>query len=273
VGIALKQHDGDREFFTTGTDSGDSAAAAASNTLDREELFSGQTPADPGDVLPSASNVIGPGALGEGGVGDAGQATQGPRGSSATGRLAQGGARVSVFGTQGEGYKFVYVFDRSGSMGGGRGALEAAKAELVASLKDLGTNHQFQIVFYNEQPWQFNPSGQAGKLAFGSPQNKELARKFVGSITAEGATEHEQALRMAIRMQPDVIFFLTDADEPRLSAGQLDDIVRRAAGITINAIEFGFGPQQDANNFLVRLAQQTGGQHAYVDISRMRPAR
>ena len=78
---------------------------------------------------------------------------------------------------------------------------------------------------------------------------------------------------MAIRMQPDVIFFLTDADEPRLSAGQLDDIVRRAAGITINAIEFGFGPQQDANNFLVRLAQRTGGQHAYVDISRMRPAR
>ena len=85
VGIALKQHDGDREFFTTGADSGDAAATAASNTLSRDELFSDQTPADPSDVLPSASNVIGPGALAEGGVGDAGQATQGPRGSSADG--------------------------------------------------------------------------------------------------------------------------------------------------------------------------------------------
>ena len=50
-----------------------------------------------------------------------------------------GKARVSLFGLVGEGYKFVYVFDRSGSMGGeGRESLRAVKAELIRSLKGLG---------------------------------------------------------------------------------------------------------------------------------------
>ena len=61
-----------------------------------------------------------------------------------------GKARTSLFGVVGEGYKFVYVFDRSGSMGGsGRDSLRAIKAELPESLKNLDTVHQFQIIFYN----------------------------------------------------------------------------------------------------------------------------
>ena len=74
-----------------------------------------------------------------------------------------GYARTGVFGVIGEGHKFVYVFDRSGSMDGHGGApLAAAKAELIASLKDLGQMHQFQIIFYNEQPRIFSPTGVAG---------------------------------------------------------------------------------------------------------------
>jgi hypothetical protein len=78
---------------------------------------------------------------------------------------------------------------------------------------------------------------------------------------------------LAIRLQPDVIFFLTDADEPRLSPRQLADIHRRAAGIVINAIEFGFGPETTADNFIKRLARKNGGQYSYVDISRIQSGR
>ena len=44
-------------------------------------------------------------------------------------------------------------------------------------------------------------------------------------------------------MRPDVIFFVTDAGEPQLSAKELEDILRRneRVGATINAIEFGVG--------------------------------
>lgn len=184
-----------------------------------------------------------------------------------------GKARTSLFGIVGEGYKFVYVFDRSGSMGGsGRSALQAVKAELLASLENLDTVHQFQIIFYNEKPVLFNPSGAPGRLAFGTEQNKDRARRFLDTISADGGTEHEEALRLAIKMRPDVIFFLTDADEPMLDRQQLNRIQRLAAGILIHAIEFGRGPKPDGKTFLAVLAEENGGQYAYVDISKSAPA-
>ena len=68
-----------------------------------------------------------------------------------------------------------YVFDRSGSMDGHGGApLVAAKSELLSSLGDLGQTHQFQIIFYNEQPRIFSPGGDVGRLVFGNDQNKNL---------------------------------------------------------------------------------------------------
>jgi hypothetical protein len=185
-----------------------------------------------------------------------------------------GKARTSLFGVTGEGYKFVYVFDRSGSMGGsGRTALQAVKAELQQSLKNLDTVHQFQIIFYNERPVIFNPTGTPGRLAFANEQNKQRAARFVESITAEGGTAHEDALKLAIRLQPDVIFFLTDADDPKLSPAQLEKIQSIAAGIAINVIEFGTGPQPDRNSFLAQLARQNSGLYAYVDLSKYQAAK
>lgn len=184
-----------------------------------------------------------------------------------------GKARTSLFGIVGEGYKFVYVFDRSGSMGGsGKTALRAVKAELLASLENLDTVHQFQIIFYNEKPVIFNPSGAPGRLAFGTEQNKDRARRFLDTISADGGTEHEEALRLAIKMRPDVIFFLTDADEPMLDRQQLNRIQRLAAGILIHAIEFGRGPKPEGKTFLAVLAEENGGQYTYVDISKSSPA-
>jgi hypothetical protein len=194
------------------------------------------------------------------------------RGDGGGSTPTKGAARTSVFGIEGEGFKFVYVFDRSGSMGGtGRNALNASKAELLASLESLGSTHQFQIIFYNEQPTMFPLAGQQGRLVFGEEANKSAAYRFVQSITADGATDHELALRAALRMNPDVIFFLTDADEPSLSPAQLERISRTNAGRSvINSIEFGLGPWLGQDNFLVELARRNGGQHSYVDISRMR---
>mgnify|MGYP001159348721 CR=1 FL=1 len=204
---------------------------------------------------------------GGGGVGSAHALTGHPGG---TNRVRGGTARTGVFGAVGEGRKFVYVFDRSGSMDGHGGApLSAAKNELVASLNDLGTTHQFQIIFYSEQPRVFNPTGTPGRLVFGTDQNKYLAQKFVGSITADGATRHDEALELALKMAPDVIFFLTDADEPRMTAKQLARVAQLNQGTSINAIEFGYGTPFDPEGFLVKLARQNGGKHVYVDISRL----
>ncbi|MEN6450311.1 MAG: VWA domain-containing protein [Thermoguttaceae bacterium] len=182
-----------------------------------------------------------------------------------------GKARTSFFGLVGEGYKFVYVFDRSGSMGGdGRKALRAVKAELIESLKNLDTVHQFQIVYYNERPVQFNPSGNAGRLAFATDENKDRAASFLDAVTPSGGTDHEAALRLAVRLHPDVIYFLTDGDDPKMTATQLEKIRDLAAGVLINTVEFGPGPKPEEPSFLAKLAEQNGGGYTYVDLSKRR---
>jgi len=195
----------------------------------------------------------------------------GPPGGSPDLRGEPGGkARVRLFGIVGEGYKFVYVFDRSDSMNWfEQRPLRAAKAELLASLEGLGETHQFQIIFYNHEPLVFNPAGHPHRLAFGTEENKRRAQRFVESVVASGGTRHMEALLLALNMRPDVIFFLTDADDPQLTDAQVDTIVRRAGGITIHTIEFGYGPPRRSDNFLTRIARLTGGQHVYVDVSRL----
>ena len=216
--------------------------------------------------LPAVTPGLGAGSLEGGGLGTAQGAATGSSGSRNL--RGSGYARTGVFGVESEGYKFVYVFDRSGSMGGHGGApLAAAKSQLIESLQKLGQTHQFQIMFYNDEPHVFNLAGSPGRLVFADDQNKTLAERFIGSITADGGTEHEDALIKALRMSPDVIFFLTDADEPRLSATQLTRINRANKGTVINAIEFGYGPAFESDNFLIRLARQNHGRHVYVDIS------
>ena len=182
-----------------------------------------------------------------------------------------GKARASLFGVSGEGYKFVYVFDRSGSMGGsGAASLRAVKSELRKSLQSLEDTHQFQIIFYNDRPVLFNPTGVPGKLAFATERVKERALRFLDTIVAEGGTEHEAALKMAIRLRPDVIFFLTDGDEPKLCRRQLDEIRNMADGVTINTIEFGPGPARERPGFLATLAEENNGHYVYVDAQKFR---
>jgi hypothetical protein len=228
-----------------------------------------QVPIDLTGALPEASDAAGTN------VGDALPSASGFAGGGrpAGGSLQGNQAHTSIFGAEGTGNKFVYVFDRSASMDGHGGRpLAGAKRELIASLNDLEQVHQFQIIFYNERPTVFNPSyPQPPHMLFGDSPTRRLAQNFVRGVVAAGGTRHMEALQLALNMRPDVIFFLTDAGEPQLNASELAEIRRHNArvGAMINVIEFGTGPNRGGINFLVRLARQNGGQHVYVDVTRL----
>lgn len=274
VGIVLKHRTADEDDFYEGPDqqlpadaenqpaeAGHAAAPAAASLQET-------APVDVARLLEPAEALLAPGAATGQWLPSAADLADGRAAPTAP---SEGRARTSVFGLEGEGYKFVYVFDRSGSMGGsGRSALSAARAELKASLESLGPTHQFQIIFYNDRPLVFALAGEEGRLVFGDEPNKAQAHRFIDHVTADGATDHLPALWMALELRPDVIFFLTDADEPSLSNAQLKKIVERNNGRTsINAIEFGLGPPLGRENFLMRLARENGGGHAYVDVTRL----
>lgn len=196
--------------------------------------------------------------------------------SSDTERRGQGGAArasftgspatVSVFGVKGTGHRFVYAFDRSASMEGA--PLRAAKYQLIYSLESLDSIHQFQILFFHHRLSLFDITGGQQRIAFADDRNKRLAAEYCESISASGGTDREAALSKALDFQPDVIFFLTDADDP-MSHNEVRKIVELSErrGTSINVIEFGTGPNPESENFLTQIARETGGQYGYIDTN------
>lgn len=187
-----------------------------------------------------------------------------------TSRAGEGAGQTttSVFGVSGSGSTFVYVFDHSESMSASGGKpLRAAKQELIRSLRTLSERQQFQVIFYNDRPKTFSPDGQTTGLVFGEDGIRRRAEAFVNRTVAVGGTEHQLALRMALRLAPDAIFFLTDASIQTMSADQMADIRRRAeqSGTVIHAIQFGSGPEP-ANSFMKEIARQNRGGYRYLDV-------
>ncbi|MFW6170446.1 MAG: hypothetical protein ACODAD_08150 [Planctomycetota bacterium] len=273
-GIVLARDvDGKAEYFGEEAASRDQSAQSpdASTSMDTVLPDSKVLPVDLAGTLPDSSSA--PSGI------ESGLSLPSAEGIAQEGKPPNRGditgneAKTSVFGAEGVGSKFVYVFDRSASMDGYQGRpLKAAKRELNASLADLEQVHQFQIVFYNDGVTVFNPSHpRSPRMLFGDTPTKRQARDFVRGVIATGGTKHVPALKLALGMTPDVVFFLTDAGEPQLSPTQLADIHRanRRVGAAIHAIEFGEGANQRQRPFLQRLAEQNGGTYVYIDVTRL----
>lgn len=253
-------------------DSQPNAQAAAMESLPLDD-----SPPVPLDLPPPLSSVIGPGP--------AAPSIERPNTSSLvkpstsatsanSGRKALvkpgglGSGTATFFGQQAAGNRIVYLLDASGSMSS-HNAIGVAKAELKASLQRLESTQQFQIVFYNSQPFAMRVRGSNDALFWGTDPNRLLAHQFIDSISPDSGTNHIEALRMAMRLGADVIFLLTDADEPRLTGVELDEVRKRNGGkAQIHATEFGRGADLAPDNFLKKLARQNGGTHSYRDVTR-----
>jgi hypothetical protein len=205
-------------------------------------------------------------------VGDAMQPSDAPqRGDAALGEGGMQPTTAKMFGLSGSGSRFVYVVDRSDSMNGyGGRPLRAAKRELIQSLQTLTERQQFQIVFYSNRPVPYKPTGQRLGLLTAEESLRYRAEQYVRNMSAFGGTAHFEALKLALQMDADVIFFLTDARIPRLNRRQLGEVQARAAraGTTIHAIEFGADPAAPAASFLRTLAADNQGEYRYLDVRR-----
>lgn len=273
--VLVRQTRGAAEYYDEQAEAEATSAAARTSELAEASPSAAmlpsaaESPVDPSALLPSADALGGLGLAGElaDALPNAGDLTTGVGPDRRIGKAAQ----TYVFGAKGEGTAFVYVFDRSDSMNGFEGRpLAASKAELIKSLQALQPTHQFQIIFYNTEVTAFNPSSSpSAGVIFATDQNKALAAQFVRQVPASGGTRHTRPLSLALRLAPDVIFFLTDAGEPELRAADLQSLRKLNSGTVIHAIEFGAGPNPGGDNFLARLARQNDGQHVYVDVTRL----
>ena len=187
-----------------------------------------------------------------------------PSGGDETSGLGQ----TSFFDIAAKGTRFAYVVDRSGSMYD-HGSIRIAKEELVASLAALEQTQQFQVLFYNQSLLELTGSGDRPQMQWATDINRTLARQFISSVQPDGGTDHLPALKKALRYQPDHLFFLTDADQPILSARELHEIKTTNNGRTkIHCVEFGKGPELAGDNFLKKLARENDGTYRYRDVTR-----
>lgn len=173
---------------------------------------------------------------------------------------------VSLFGgTAAQGRSFIFLIDRSKSMGKyGLQALAAAEQELSAAVRRLQSYHQFQVIAYNDRCAYMSQR----RMLAATDENKQGISKFLSALSPLGATEHEMALLSALQHQPDVIFLLTDGGDPHLSENQIRTLAERAGARTaIHCIQLGNGPLLESDTFLRRLAHEAGGTFTYADMS------
>ena len=280
VGIVVKQV-GDRPDAQVAGDPNDvppSDMPTESTTTSDLLAPSRSTPdTPPADViLPKAdpASAIGPGVnLPTGAaISDPRDLVKSNGGARAAATGTAGGPPGAAFmGTRDEGLKVVFVIDASGSMVSNN-AMQVAKSALMSSLQALDERQQFLIIFYSDKPDVVRLKDESKPtLAAATEYNKTLARQKIVGRQPDGGTDHLPALDLAMKLNPDVIFFLTDALDPPLWPRDLEKIKLTNGGrIRIHAIEFGQGPEVNRTNFLHRLAQQNGGTHRYHDVTRFK---
>ncbi len=292
VGIAFKSADGEKILYESVGDSADEESSALNESENLRADTSQKSDSEIIAALSSEIRSMDAPNIPDVAVHSPGLAPSTGSGSSGLDRISDGlgdlsgigsgsfngfgkGA-VSCFGTTGKGNTFIFVFDRSASMGfhpsdSTATPMKAAKAELQRSLRMLQSNQQFQIIFYCGDEADFLLY-EARKMLFATQTNINGAERFLNSIVPFGGTDHRTALFTALSQHPDVIFFLTDADENEttLNTADLERIRKNAAKTQINAIQFGHGPKPGAANWLSRLAEQNGGQYVYLNIEQIK---
>lgn len=117
----------------------------------------------------------------------------------------------AFFGLRPIGRRFAFVLDCSRSMNHPHGTaartrFKRMKLELIKSIRGMGPESDFFLMFFNEYAIPM-PSPV---LVQAAEQPKMKYLYWMQELKANGKTEPIAALQQALRLQPDVVYFLTD---------------------------------------------------------------
>ncbi|MBX9677728.1 MAG: VWA domain-containing protein [Gemmataceae bacterium] len=195
------------------------------------------------------------GQSGGSGVGS-GQGTVGGQGTMGTETAA------TFFAVPMAAKRVVFVLDASASMGQSD-AWNIARAELFAALEGMKADARCKVIVYAGTPRLLLPA----RTDWLDPAADRTAMlEAMKELAPEGRTEHGPALKMAITLRPDAIYFLTDADD--LTQDHLRDIQRlNRDGIPIHAIELTQRHRGQAGMPMQVLARQWNGIFQAIDLA------
>jgi hypothetical protein len=175
---------------------------------------------------------------------------------------SKGGVRgaTGIFSLPPTASSVVYVLDRSVSMGI-RNKLDLACRELLASVRRLPPSARFQVIAYNTSAEPLVIGGRVDLLPV-EPAILDEVASTLRNLVASGGTDHVQALCRGLTFHPDVLFFVTDADD--LPLAKIDFISRCNRGTVIHAIELSHRRSARSDGPLAQLAHGNGGTYRQV---------
>ena len=160
--------------------------------------------------------------------------------------------------------KVVYVVDRSGSMGD---SIAYVKYELKRSIRNLGPDKQFHVIFYSSGPALEMP---ARRLVTATDENKRKAFEFIDDIYPAAETDPTDAIRRAFAVGPDVIYLLTDGEFDRAVVNQVSR-ANPGGRVSVNTIAFLY---RQGEKILKEIAGRNRGNYRFVseaDLATLEP--
>ena len=169
-----------------------------------------------------------------------------------------GGGGAKFFGAEGRGNSFVFIVDASGSMEGRR--FKRAIKELNAAIARLAADQTFYVIFYNDVALPMCWPKRDEKLVAATSENRTRVTRWIHTIEPVGGTMPEEAFAIALKLHPDVIFFLTDGEIPLETR---EDVKRANNGrACIHTIALGI---EEGAEILKGIAEDNRGRHRFVN--------
>ena len=157
--------------------------------------------------------------------------------------------QVGFYGVRSVAQTVVYVVDCSESMADGDRLLRA-KRELRRSVANLQFPQRFMVIFYNDEPLPM----PGGFLKSAEISQKDRLNVWLRTIEPDGGTDPRLAMRLALGLNPDAVFLLSDGAFP---SGATEEIVQaNKKKIPVHCVDLAGGR---AGDHLKRIANESGG--------------
>jgi hypothetical protein len=177
------------------------------------------------------------------------------------------GPKSNFIGLGGNAKRIAYVCDASGSM---LNMFDSLRIELRKSIENLRPIQSFNVVFFQDQGFR---AADVNTLVMGNPENKRKVYDFLDKMFVRGETNPIPALEAVAKMQPELIYLLTDGDFSGPGNQAVIDFCQKQFGTTktkINTIAFIAKESKDNPQdleyvkALQQIAKNSGGQFKHV---------
>jgi len=177
------------------------------------------------------------------------------------------GPKSNFIGLGGNAKRIAYVCDASGSM---INMFDSLRVELRKSIENLRPIQSFNVIFFQDQGFK---AADPNTLIMGNPENKRKVYDFLDKMFVRGETNPIPALETVAKMQPELIYLLTDGDFSGPGNQAVIDFCQKRFGETktkINTIAFVSKDSKDNPQdleyvkALQQIAKNSGGQFKHV---------